>query len=124
LWNPPPFFPPPPLPATPTILQYYCTTIAQYTPSHRPSLCMPYTIQYWGWQYRVKVKRQRVLAARDRGAVRTATHPGLAQGGHAPGVARAHARATHLTQPRPVFVYSTIKTKVRFELTVSLFLTF
>ena len=36
-----------PPPATPTLLQYYCTPIAQYTPRHRPSLCIPYTIQYW-----------------------------------------------------------------------------
>ena len=36
---------PPPL-AQPTLLQYYCTLIAQYTPRHRPSLCMAYTIQY------------------------------------------------------------------------------
>ena len=27
---------PPPTPATPTLLQYYCTTFAQYTPPHRP----------------------------------------------------------------------------------------
>jgi len=45
-----------PSPATPTLLQHHCTTIAQYKPSHRPSLCMPYTIQYWGLQYRVKAK--------------------------------------------------------------------
>ena len=37
---------PPPL-AKPTLLQYYYTTIAQYTPSYRPPFCMPYTIQYW-----------------------------------------------------------------------------
>ena len=34
-------------PAKPTLLQYYCTTIAQYTPPHRPPLFMPYTIHYW-----------------------------------------------------------------------------
>jgi len=45
-----------PRPATPTVLQYYCTPIAQYTPRHRPSLCMLYTIQYCVWQYRVKAK--------------------------------------------------------------------
>jgi len=39
-----PFMPPPP--AKPTLLQYYCTTIAQCTPPHRPPLCMPGTIQY------------------------------------------------------------------------------
>jgi len=36
----------PPLPATPGLLQYYCTTFAQYTPPNRPLLCMPYTIHY------------------------------------------------------------------------------
>jgi len=35
---------PSPLPATPILLQYYCTTFAQYTPRNRPPLCMPYTI--------------------------------------------------------------------------------
>ena len=30
--------------AKPTLLQYYCTTTAQYTPSHRPPFHMPYTI--------------------------------------------------------------------------------
>jgi len=38
----------------PILLEYSCTTIAQHTPPHRPLLCMPYTIQYWWWQYRVK----------------------------------------------------------------------
>ena len=47
---------PPPPPATPTLLQYYCTPIAQYTPRHQPSLVTPYTIQYWRWQYRAKAK--------------------------------------------------------------------
>jgi len=37
----------PPLPATPTLLQYYCTTFAQYTPPNRPPLCKPHTIHYW-----------------------------------------------------------------------------
>ena len=37
---------PPPL-VKPILLQYYCTTIAQYTPSYRPPFCMPYTIHYW-----------------------------------------------------------------------------
>jgi len=41
-------------PAKPTLLQYYCTTTAQYTPHHRPLRSMPYTIQYWRWQYHVK----------------------------------------------------------------------
>jgi len=40
-----PFIAPPPL-VKPTPLQYYCTAIAQYTPSYRPLFCMPYTIQY------------------------------------------------------------------------------
>jgi len=44
----------PPPPANPTVLQYYCTTIAQHTPPNRPPFCMPYTTQYWWWQYRVK----------------------------------------------------------------------
>ena len=44
----------PPTSATPTLLQYYCTTITQYTPPHRPSCFMTYTIQYWQRQYRVK----------------------------------------------------------------------
>jgi len=35
---------PPPLLAKPTLLRYYCTTIAQSTPSHRPPCCMPYTM--------------------------------------------------------------------------------
>jgi len=38
--------PPPPL-VKPTLLQYYCTTIAQYTPCYRHPFCTPYTIQYW-----------------------------------------------------------------------------
>jgi len=46
----------PPLPATPTLWQYYCTPISQYTPPLRPTFCMPCTIQYWRWQYRVKPK--------------------------------------------------------------------
>jgi len=50
-----PLYPPSPL-ANPTLLQYYCTTIAQYTPSHRPSPFMPYIIQYCALQYRVKAK--------------------------------------------------------------------
>jgi len=37
----------PPPPANPTVLQYYCTTIAQHTPPNRPPFCMPYTTQYW-----------------------------------------------------------------------------
>jgi len=41
------FLPPPP-PAKPTLLQYYRTPIAQYTPRppHRPPVCMADTIQY------------------------------------------------------------------------------
>jgi len=50
----------PPPPAKPTLLQYYCATIAQYPPPpHRPLLGMPYTIPYWRWQYRVKAKMLR-----------------------------------------------------------------
>jgi len=41
------FLYPPPPPAKPTLLQHYCTTIAQYTPPHRPPLFMPYTMTYW-----------------------------------------------------------------------------
>ena len=52
-----PFTRPPP--ATPTLMQYYCTAIAQFTPRHRPSHCMPCTIQYWGWQYLAKAKAHR-----------------------------------------------------------------
>ena len=33
--------------ALPTLLQYYCATFAQCMTSPRPSLYMPYTIQYW-----------------------------------------------------------------------------
>jgi len=40
-----------PPPALPTLLQYYCATIAQYTPPARPLLCMPHTVRYWIWQY-------------------------------------------------------------------------
>jgi len=47
--------PPPHLQSLP-----YCNTIARLLHNIRPpiwpSLCMPYTIQYWRWQYRVKVK--------------------------------------------------------------------
>ena len=35
------------LPELPTLLRYYCTTIAQYTTHPRPPFCMPYTIQHW-----------------------------------------------------------------------------
>jgi len=38
-------------------LQCYRTTIARYRTPHRPCFCMPYTMQYWSWQYRVKAKR-------------------------------------------------------------------
>jgi len=31
-------------PALPALLQYYCTSIAQYTTPPRPPFCMPYTI--------------------------------------------------------------------------------
>jgi len=42
--------------AKPALLLYYRTTIGQYTPSCRAPFCMPWTIQYWWWQYRVKAK--------------------------------------------------------------------
>jgi len=53
--NPSSFYRLPPR-AMPTLLQYDCATIAQYMTPIRPPLCMPYTIQYWQWQYRVKAK--------------------------------------------------------------------
>ena len=60
-----------PLPPTqPTLLQYYCTTIAQYTLSHRPPFCMPCTIQYWRWQYRVKANPQACVTSCRRFAAR------------------------------------------------------
>ena len=52
----------PPSTAKPTLWHTYCTTIAQYTPPHRPLLFTPYTIQYWRWQYRVKANPQDCLA--------------------------------------------------------------
>ena len=33
-------------PALPTLMQYYCTAIGQYTIPPRPLSSMPYTIQY------------------------------------------------------------------------------
>jgi len=48
----------PPPSALLTLLQYKCTTNAQYTTPTRPPLCTPYTIQYWQWQYRVKANTQ------------------------------------------------------------------
>jgi len=51
-------FSPPPLPVLPTLLHGYCTTFAQYTTPLRPPLCMPCTVQYWSWQYRVTAKSQ------------------------------------------------------------------
>jgi len=50
----------PPPSALLTLLQYYCTTIAQYTTPTRPPLCLQYTIQHWQWQYRVKAKLSEV----------------------------------------------------------------
>ena len=43
--SPSSLYPPTPL-ARPTLLQYHCTTIGQYTPSCRPPFCMPWIIQY------------------------------------------------------------------------------
>ena len=34
-------------PALPTLLQYYCTAIGQYTSPARLPFCIPYTIEYW-----------------------------------------------------------------------------
>jgi len=53
--SPSSFYWPPPL-AKPTLLQYFCTPISQYTLPHRAPFCMPYTIHDWRWQYRVKAK--------------------------------------------------------------------
>jgi len=51
-----PFTPPPPS-ALHIRLHYSCNTIAQYsTPPAPPPGCMPYTIEYYAWQYRVKAK--------------------------------------------------------------------
>jgi len=36
-----------PQPATPTLSQYYRTTVAQYTPPYRPPRFMSYTTRYW-----------------------------------------------------------------------------
>jgi len=47
---------PPSPPALPTVVHYYCPTIAQYTTPLRPLLCMPCTMQCWSWQYCVKSK--------------------------------------------------------------------
>ena len=62
----------PPQSASHTLLQYYCTTNAQYTPPTRAPLCMPYTIQYWQWQYRkcypgyLSSKRDRTQEGKQR----------------------------------------------------------
>jgi len=45
----------PPAPALPSRLQYDCNTIAQILMPLRPPICLPYTMQYRAWQYRVKV---------------------------------------------------------------------
>ena len=46
---------PPPAPLVkPTLLQYYCKTIALSSTHLRPPICMPYTIPYCALQYRVK----------------------------------------------------------------------
>jgi len=44
-----------------TLLQYHCTINAQYATPHPTPLCMPYTIQYWQWQYCVKAISQHCL---------------------------------------------------------------
>jgi len=51
-------------PALPTLLQYYCTAIGQYTTPLRPPFGISYTIQYWRWQYRVKAKTPRETSRR------------------------------------------------------------
>ena len=43
-------------PAFPTLMQYYCTIIGQYTTPLPTSRLLLHTIQYWQWQYHVKVK--------------------------------------------------------------------
>ena len=43
-------------PASPTRLQYYCITIAQYSTAFRPPDFTPYNIQYCALQYLVKAK--------------------------------------------------------------------
>ena len=45
-------------PASPTRLQYYCITIAQYSTHFRRPVLTPYTIQYCALQYLVKAKYQ------------------------------------------------------------------
>jgi len=48
--------------AKPTLLQYYCATIAQYTPSHRPPPFVCHTsYNVWRWHYRVKANLQLTL---------------------------------------------------------------
>jgi len=56
----------PPL-ALPIIVLYYCTTVAQYTTPRDHPLRMPYTIQCWQWQYRVKAKLKVGLTLRVKG---------------------------------------------------------
>ena len=46
-----------PPPAKPTLLQYYCTTIAQETTPPRSPFSKPYTVQCWSWQYSVKISQ-------------------------------------------------------------------
>ena len=50
-------------PASPTRLQHYCITIAQYATPFRPPVFTPYTIQYCALQYLVKAKVTQALAA-------------------------------------------------------------
>jgi len=42
--------------ALPTLLQYYCTAIGQYTTPFRRPVFTPYTIHYFALQYLVKAK--------------------------------------------------------------------
>jgi len=48
-----------PPPALPTLLQYHCLAIAQYTTPPLPPFSKPYTIQYSLCRYRVKAKLPR-----------------------------------------------------------------
>ena len=56
-----PFVAPPHLQSLP-----YCNTIARpfrnICPPHQPPFCMPYTIQYWRWQYQYRVKAKSLTA--------------------------------------------------------------
>jgi len=61
---------PPPLGA---LLQYYCTSIRQYTTTPRHSFCMPHTIQYWEWQYRSRKQKACSCTSSTTGAAYAAS---------------------------------------------------